>query len=347
MLKRIVVIALIWLTGCGGESAPPIDNSPRPARLLTITTGHHSATQQFVGVVAPASTVEIGFEIDGTLQTLPVREGELVVSGQVLAQLNPERFELALASAQADHELAEKTLSRMESLKASGTVSQADLDEATARAKVTGFAVKTAMKDLEDTTLRAPFEGRVSKRLLENFSPVNRLSPVIRLAPTARVEVVIGVPEQFMANINPDALTQAQVRFTADPDRLFAAQWLDYEAEASRDTQTYDVRFSLVDAPAFPVLPGMTATLILPSALSEPAMIYLPLSALQSDSEGNFFVWIVDQETSAVSPRAIEVGIPNRDSVPILAGLTADEQIVAAGGAWLHQGMRVRPLQAD
>ena len=64
----------------------------------------------------------------------------MVQAGDVIAQLDPERFELALQSARADHELAEKTLSRVESLKASGTVSQAELDEAVARAKLASLA---------------------------------------------------------------------------------------------------------------------------------------------------------------------------------------------------------------
>ena len=123
-----------------------------------------------MGKVAAAHTVDLGFEIDGKLQTLPVREGEVVTDGQILARLDPERFDLALESARADHELAEKTLSRIESLRASGTVSQAELDEAMARAKLTGLAVKAAQKDLFDTVLRAPFDGRVTKTTRRELS---------------------------------------------------------------------------------------------------------------------------------------------------------------------------------
>ena len=265
-------------------------------------------------------------------------------TGDIIAQLNPERFELALESAHADHELAEKTLSRVESLKASGTVSQAELDEAMARAKLTGLTVESAQKDLDDTLLRAPFAGQLTKRLVENFSPVARLSPVIRLAPVERIEVVIGVPEQLMARLNPATLSKAAVRFTADPDRLFEAQWLDYEAEASRDTQTYDVRFSLIDTPPWPVLPGMTATALLSMATPDDSVIQLPLSAVQSDAAGNFFVWTVERDSSVVAKRPIAVGVPSRKHVPVLSGLEIGEQVVAAGGAWLYDGMQVRPL---
>ena len=230
MLRRVFVTLwlLAGLTGCGADTTVETGPAVRPARLITVGAGSHSAPSQFVGKVAPAHTVELGFEIDGTLQQLPLPEGALVQAGDVMAQLDPERFERALASARADHELAEKSLSRVESLKASGTVSQAELDEAVARAKLTGLAVETAQKDLDDTVLRAPFAGQLTKHLAENFSPVARLSPVIRLAPVERIEVVIGVPEQLMARLNPASLNSAAVRFTADPERLFEAQWLDY-----------------------------------------------------------------------------------------------------------------------
>ena len=346
MLKR--VFATLWvmagLSGCGADTNVETAPAVRPARLITVGAGDHSAPSQFVGKVAPAHTVELGFEIDGTLQRLPLPEGALVQAGDVIARLDPERFGLALESARADHELAEKTLSRVESLKASGTVSQAELDEAVARAKLTGLAVETAQKDLDDTVLRAPFAGQLIKRLAENFSPVARLSPVIRVAPIERIEVVIGVPEQLMARLNPATLSKATVRFTADPERLFEAQWLDYEAEASRDTQTYDVRFSLTETPPWPVLPGMTATVLLSMAKPDDAIIQLPLSAVQSDAAGNFFVWTVERDTSKVTKRPIEVGVPSREQVPVLAGLELGEQVVAAGGAWLYDGMKVRPL---
>ena len=346
MLRRVFAAlwVIAWLSGCGADTTVETGPAVRPARLITAGAGDHSAPSQFVGRVAPAHTVELGFEIDGTLQHLPLPEGALVQAGDVIAQLDPERFELALESARADHELAVKTLSRMESLKASGTVSQAELDEAVARAKLTGLAVETARKDLDDTVLRAPFAGQLTKRLTENFSPIARLSPVIRLAPIERIEVVIGVPEQLMARLNPATLSKAAVRFTADPDRLFEAQWLDYEAEASRDTQTYDVRFSLTETPPWPVLPGMTATVLLSMATPNETVIQLPLSAVQSDAAGNFFVWTVERDTSQVIKRPIEVGVPSHKQVPVLAGLQLGEQVIAAGGSWLYDGMQVRPL---
>ena len=340
MLTRTMLGLCLLVTGCGSDVSKREEPLVRPARLITVGASDRSAPLQFVGKVAAAHTVDLGFEIDGKLQTLPVREGEVVATGQIVAQLNPERFELALQSARADHELAEQTLSRIESLRASGTVSQAELDEAVARAKLTGLAVEAAQKDLDDTALRAPFNGRLTKRLVENFSPIARFSPIIRLAATERIEVVIGVPEQLMANLNPAALQKTEVRFST-------ARWLDYEGEASRDTQTYDVRFALMETPPWSVLPGMTTTVLLSLTATDQAAIQVPMTALQSDATGDFFVWVVDPNSTTVVQRPIKLGIPGREHVPVLAGLKIGEQVVAAGGAWLYAGVKVRPLAED
>ena len=88
----------------------------------------------------------------------------------------------------------------------------------------------------------------------------------------------------------------------------------------------------------------MTATVLLSIATTGSSTIQLPLSAVQSDSAGNFFVWTVERDTSQVTKRPIELGVPSRKQVPVLAGLELGEQVVAAGGAWLYEGMQVRPL---
>ena len=104
------------------------------------------------------------------------------------------------------------------------------------------------------------------------------------------------------------------------------------------------MRFSLTETPPWPVLSGMTATVLLSMATPDDAVIQLPLSAVQSDAAGNFFVWTVERDTSQVTKRPIEVGLPSRKQVPVLSGLELGEQVVAAGGAWLYDGVQVRPL---
>lgn len=345
MLRKLFwLMAVVSMIGCENEIVPEATTAPRPARLIEVSETPIQTQLQFVGEVAPAQTVDLGFEIDGTLQSLPVNEGEPVQQGQIVAQLDPRRAQLALDSARAEQELAEKFLLRTQALRQSGTASEAELDEAIARAKLSRLAVATAQKHLDDTVLTAPFDGKLINRLAENFSTVSRMTPIVRLMPLNRIEVVVGVPEQLMARVDPAKLNLATVRFSADPTQGFAAEVLDYEAQANSETQTFDIRFSLLELPLWPVLPGMTATLELTLQASQPRAIHVPISALQTRAAGEFYVWVVSPETAQVAKRDVQVGIPERDEVAILSGLSEGELVVAAGGAWLSEGIRVRPL---
>jgi len=347
-MKRILLaLTLLGLISCEQNTTIETASAGRPVQLLTVAKTQIHPPVHFVGEVAPARTVDLGFEVDGTLAALPIPEGDIVKAGQLVAQLDPRRFELALKGAMADHTLAEKTRSRIATLREAETVSAAELDEAIARETQAQLAVAAAETDLEDTMLNAPFDSRVIARLKENHATVGRLEPVIRLAPLNEIEVVIGVPEQLMAQFNPAQISEATVRFSADPDQLFSARWLDYEAQVNRDTQTFGVRFSLTQTPPWPVLPGMTATVLITLAQHGSTLPHIPMSALQADVDGTFFVWVVNNETSRVFKRPVEVGVPDKNLVGVYAGLAPGERIVVAGGAWLSEDMLVRALARD
>ena len=92
MLMRVTLGLCLMMAGCEGDVSTQEEPLARPARLITVGIGNRPTPLQFVGKVAAAHTVDLGFEIDGKLQTLPAREGEVVTNGQILAQLDPERW---------------------------------------------------------------------------------------------------------------------------------------------------------------------------------------------------------------------------------------------------------------
>ena len=81
MLRSVFVTlwVIAGLPGCGADSNVETSPAARPARLITVGTGDHSAPSQFVGKVAPAHTVELGFEIDVTLQQCIMKPGAQII----------------------------------------------------------------------------------------------------------------------------------------------------------------------------------------------------------------------------------------------------------------------------
>ncbi|MFN3239382.1 MAG: hypothetical protein ACE37D_20345, partial [Pseudomonadales bacterium] len=75
------------------------------------------------------------------------------------------------------------------------------------------------------------------------------------------------------------------------------------------------------------------------------AITQVPTSAVVADNDNQLSVWIYHSDTGQVERRAIETGLPTGDYIPVIRGLTAGEQIVAAGARQLITGMRVIPFE--
>ncbi len=89
-MKRVVLaVTFLWLVGCEQEIVSDKQTSARPVRLWSVTASQSHPPMQFVGEVAPARTVDLGFEVDGTLKALPIREGEVLQAGTLSLSWTP------------------------------------------------------------------------------------------------------------------------------------------------------------------------------------------------------------------------------------------------------------------
>ena len=95
-------------------------------------------------------------------------------------------------------------------------------------------------------------------------------------------------------------------------------------------------------------VPSMTGSVIgsrelITDGKSE-AQISVPLGAVQAEGKKRF-VWVVNKKTMKVKKRAVQVAEDVGEEVSIVSGLKAGETIVAAGAAYLHDDMKIRPYE--
>ena len=199
-----------------------------------------------------------------------------------------------------------------------------------------------------DATVTAPFEGLVSRRLVDNFSTVAAGQPIARLQDVSELRVAIQVPETVLALVDETDPREMTARFPFLPDQTFALEFRELVAEPDQASQTYTALFALPsDIPAN-ILPGMTANvriIIEPDAEADMDAVHAPVSALSAAPDGGFVVFVYDPSTGEVASRRVGVGPVTGETVLIETGLAAGEQIVTAGVTALHDGMRVRPLE--
>ena len=114
---------------------------------------------------------------------------------------------------------------------------------------------------LEDTTLRAPYDGVIAQRFVEEQQNVRAKEPVVRFQDVDEIDIAVDVPETVMAaDIRSADIVQMFAKFSGAPGLQFPVQIREIAQAADPTTQTFQVRVAMKSPPDINVLPGMTAT---------------------------------------------------------------------------------------
>ena len=341
----LMVTALI-LSACTEQAEQAVaDQSIRPARIFAVTADSPTVRHEFVGQVEAAQTIDMSFRVPGPLVELPVLEGQTIEAGALIAAIDATDYQLAHREARVQLELARQDLARKRQLLSERGISRSIVDDARALFDLRQVALEKARENLERTRLTAPFQAYVARRFTDNHVNVRVGDPVVRLMDLNELFVVINVPENLVATTTPERLISAEARFPFLPDRPFALSIRENRGESSAVAQTFEVTLAMARPAGLNILPGMTATVEI--TLSPPdadADIQIPTSALVSDAEKNYFVWIYDQQTQAISRQPVSIGPASGTGISVLSGLKSGDLIVASGASALQPGMKVRPL---
>ncbi|MCC5844735.1 MAG: efflux RND transporter periplasmic adaptor subunit [Verrucomicrobia bacterium] len=344
MYKSSFLLFLLLLTACGKRTEPPAPETPaRPVRLHTVRAADDTERMSFPAVLRARESVELAFDVPGVLEHLNVTEGRAVEKGTLLAALNKRDFESRAASARTAAELAASERARFEQLV--GSVSDAEIDRKRAAAATAAEDLNTALSALEKTEIHAPFDGVVSRRLVQNFSTIQAKQPILLFQALSPLDVVIDVPEPLILRVKPGTgeAVDASLRFESLPGQRFPVTFREIATVADPVTLTYAVVFTLDRPENRTVLPGMSATLDVEGILEGGQAVHLvPLRAVQSRPDGTAKVWVFNPDTQTVHAREVQVGPPGTEGVQILSGLSDGEQIVTTGLAQLREGLSVR-----
>lgn len=346
-MRRLLILLVLVCAGC--EPAAEIvveEQAVRPARIFRVSSEGVTVENQFVARVEAAQTVDVSFEVSGPLAELPVREGQTIDKGTLVAALDPTDFQLAVREAEVQLKLARQDLQRKRKLLADRGISQSVVDDAQALHDLRSVRLAQAREALEDARIVAPFDAYVARRYTDNYANVQAGDKIVRLNDLNEIHVVASVPESLAATGSADQLIGAHAVFPFRPDQRYPLTFRENLGEADAVAQTYEVTFAMPPPPNLQILPGMTATLELEmmAAEGEGRTMNIPTSALIADSDKRFIVWIYDPETQAVSKRTVEVGPAVGRGVAVVSGLANGELIVATGASQLQNGMKIRVL---
>jgi multidrug efflux pump subunit AcrA (membrane-fusion protein) len=198
---------------------------------------------------------------------------------------------------------------------------------------------------LDDATLRAPFDGVIAQRFVEEKQNIRAKEPVVRFQDAEEIDIAVDVPEAVMAaDLRAADIVQLVAEFSAAPGQQFPVRVREIAQVADPATQTFQVRAALPVPPGVNLLPGMTAGVAMTyrRALILGDRILVPVSAILQEG-GASVVWVIGSDQKA-SRRPVRLGEASGGQVEILDGLQAGERIAVAGVTFLRDGMKVRDL---
>ena len=344
----LIPVTILLLASCKDEAEVQLPDPIKPVKLFKVQAELEKLEMNLPGRVRAARRSELSFKVSGPLEKLPIEEGQLVKTGDLIAQILPRDFETAISEAKARELEAEQQYQRYKELYAKRQVSKADFDRYRAARDVARARLEDAQNALKDTTLVAPFDGVIAKRYVENFEKVQEKQPIAFLQLIDQLEILIDVPELLMAQFRERGGTEVFAEFDAVAGTRYPLEVREFSTDADPATQTYQVVLVMDQPKEANILPGMTAkvTAVSEDGAGGESNIVVPAIAVLNDADGKNYLWVFNSESKTVTKTPVELGnLEGSKNALITSGLQGGEEIVMAGVTKLQDGMEVRPWE--
>ena len=301
------------------------------------------STVEATGTIRPVDSVEVSSKITARINSVLVKENDVVTAGQVVATLDGKDYEAKRDQAQYRVTNTRAKYNRMSYLESIGAKSKSDLEDAEYNYDTAQSTLEEANSDASETIITAPISGVVvgEPKTAGTMAVQGSDNPtvIMRIADLSKKQIKAKVDETDIGNIRigqeatftVDAFTDK--KFTARVSRISQTDvtnsWDTSSSSSSASSSTSVIYYYVtldVDDPENLLLPAMTARVVINTADRNDALV-VPLSTLKTDSAGSYV--LVLQEDGTQETRYVETGIYSDEYVEILSGLSEGERVVS------------------
>jgi membrane fusion protein (multidrug efflux system) len=319
---------------------------------------------RYVGRLQAQDDVSITARVTGYLLSREFHEGDLVEEGDILYRLDPSEYEAALARARAEMAAAianqanaERNFKRGRDLLPRGAISEAEMDDLTARKLDADARIESARAEITSaevnlgfTVIRAPISGQIGRSAASagdlvgpttgELTTLVSIDPIEALFQISEATYVAAIGRGLRSRLDLDFIRQIEVTLElADGTFYPEVGKIDFFANRiDRSTGTLEAR-ALIPNPNSLLVPGQYVRVLLQyTELLEG--LFIPQAAVQADQQGSF-VLIVDAGNT-VARRNVELGSRIDDKVRVKHGVDEGDRVIVRGLQQVREGMPVR-----
>lgn len=287
-----------------------------------------------VGTARAKESVDVTSKATNTVVAIRFKEGDIVRRGAVLVELDSAEARAELEEAEAALADSENQFKRSQDLFTQQALSVSQLEQIEATLKANRARVSAAKARLNDTVIRASFDGRTGFRRVSVGSLVNPGTIITTLDDTSIINLDFTVPETFFYVLERGL--QVSARSAGLPDHEFTGSVSNLGSRIDPVTRSIVVRAEIPNQDGL-LRPGMFMTVTL-QGKPEPTLL-VPEAALVPE-QGKTFVFVV--RDNVVERREVRIGKRRPGEVEIVEGLRENEHVVIEGTQNVRDGSRVR-----
>ncbi|MCF8110586.1 MAG: efflux RND transporter periplasmic adaptor subunit [Desulfobacteraceae bacterium] len=354
-LPAVIAAITVFLISGWGYAAPEDEKNNREKAescvhvdLAKVETRSLEEVIRAIGTIKAFQNVVVHPETNGIVDSVHFKEGENVGKGDLLFTIDDAKIraelkarQAALEEAEANRENAYLVYQRRQKLYKQDLGTQEARDEArtryqalTAQVKRIKAEIENIQETLDDTRIRAPFDGIAGEQLVDPGQLVSTETALTSIVEIDRLKLSFTVPERYMGRVR----TGQEIRVSVDayPDKKFSGKvyFLDPQIEPSTRSLKLKAR---MENPDNLLRPGGFATIELITGINENVPV-IPEEALIPTRKGYM---VFEVRHSKAMGRDVKIGLRKPGMVEITQGLQGGETIVQAGHISLDEGDRI------
>jgi len=331
----LLAALVILFSGCSSEHGEQKKAEQLPTVPVTIVTAQQTAPVRQVevmGSVQAADSAEIAARISGTITDLSVNPGSRVKKGEILVSISAGEITAKLLQAQAQFEQTERNLKREQNLLKKNAATPSSVKTLEESKRIAEAAYKEARTMLSYTSIKAPFDGVITRKFANVGDLATPGKPLVQLDNESRLQIMADIPEALVLGLS---IGDTLPVYIPAADLAIAGEIVEIAPTTDPRSRTAPVKLNISSDTK--LRSGQFARVSLPGTRGSALM--LPGSAVQSYGQMDK-VFIVKDGKARL--QLVRTGLQFNDQLEIVSGINDGDQVVVSGHSHLKDGQPVQ-----
>jgi RND family efflux transporter MFP subunit len=337
-LKIILsVVAILLIVSCSEKTNEEQKEEVISVKTVFVQEVEYSAKIHSSGRLKSEKEAKLSFKTGGIIQKIFVTNGEKIHKGQILAKLNLEEIESQVNQAKVNYEKSLRDYNRVESLYNDSVVTLEQFQNVKSALEAAASGLDIAKFNLNFSTITAPFNGKVYKKLVEENEMVSTGMPIFMVGSAENQwQISCGLTDKDISKINLS--DKAIIKFDIS-EKEFSAKVSEIAASANPMNGLFEIKLVL-DSDENNFVSGLIGSIDIIASENQ-KFTKIPIQSLVDVNGKSGFVFILNENNSKV--RKVEVSVSEILGESVLVkSETQINQIVTDGVEYLKDDSTIK-----